>query len=493
MNPRIFSRAACGLLAVVTLTVCQLASAGAADAAGTRPIAPVVKTTASFCNGSTSKQRELCGLTIHVSQLSRYDSFVSCLGCGAGGWARWSKAGSVWSAKAASPIDARDTVLLVVTKPGQVGMYRVFRPIDVNTAHAGLKLARQGCVGADIPASSISTSFHHLLRNLPTIPCKRPKGLALVFTAGLNELSTSMTSHALIYGQTAKPGWLSVLQTTTASACRTDPLAYGQHLSSAGQWFIWHVKGQFEEGVRIQATHPTGRFCIYMQTGGRYHGLPDGWLSQWTYNDYGTGDVLTGPPTTALTAPGSTTVTLSGNAPRTETLESWDSLTPCSEYSEAAQAVSFGGSTMQVSGAFTETLTTGSFSQSGYICSYLHADGFTVAMATDQVSVAGTQLKKPATFAETAYQAITPVSDPVGDAGASGPGVAAGQTVDVRCIVNGLGLAPFDPVWYELASSPWGDAYYAPAYAFYNHGHTSGPATGAKLWDLAVPFCTTDL
>ena len=69
------------------------------------------------------------------------------------------------------------------------------------------------------------------------------------------------------------------------------------------------------------------------------------------------------------------------------------------------------------------------------------------------------------------------------------PGIAAGQTVQVRCLVNGLGLAPYDPVWYEVASSPWSDAYYAPAYAFYNNGQTSGAVSGGRLWDKAVPSC----
>ena len=73
--------------------------------------------------------------------------------------------------------------------------------------------------------------------------------------------------------------------------------------------------------------------------------------------------------------------------------------------------------------------------------------------------------------------------------GTSGPAIAAGQTVQVRCIVNGLGLAPYDPVWYEVAASPWGDAYYAPAYAFYNNGQTSGAVSHGKLWDIAVPSC----
>jgi len=142
-----------------------------------------------------------------------------------------------------------------------------------------------------------------------------------------------------------------------------------------------------------------------------------------------------------------------------------------------------------VSGAFSETLTTASFSQSGYVCSYLNNGGETVAMATDQVTVAGTDFKVQSDYPETADQAVTPVSDPIGDAGTTGSGIAAGQTVDVRCLVNGFGLAPFNPVWYEVTSEPWGDAFYAPAYAFYNNGQTSGTASKNPDWDAKVPFC----
>ena len=69
-------------------------------------------------------------------------------------------------------IQSRASVLLVVTKPGDVGRYVVYRPVDVNTGHARLKLSRQGCIGANIAADMIDKSFHRLLRNLPTVPCK---------------------------------------------------------------------------------------------------------------------------------------------------------------------------------------------------------------------------------------------------------------------------------------------------------------------------------
>src|SRR5579863_1067449 len=492
MTPRLM-RAAGALLTVVVLSAAQLSSARAATAGdGTSLITPVVKTNAQFCkSGSTGAQQVLCGLGINVSQLGRYDSFVACLGCGAGSWGHWSKVGTGWVAKAAGPIKSRANVLLVVTEPGHVGSYRLYRPTAVGTPHAALKLSGQGCIAANIPAVTIFKSFHSLVRSLPTVPCTPPKHLTVyVFTAGLNELSTSTTSHAIVFGHASTPMWLTVAQTTSGT-CKVDPLAYSQAQRDSKIWLVWHVKGDFEQGFQTHALLPAGRYCVYMQPGAEYEGFPDGWTVAGTYNDYATGDVLTGPAATALTAAGATTVTLSGNTPRTETLDSYDSLKPCPEYSETAQLASFGGSTMQVSGAFTETVTTANFSQSGYVCSYLHDGGITVAMSTDQVSVAGTQLKDQSTYAETAAQAVTPVSDPVGNVGTTGTALASGQTVSVRCILNGIGLAPFDPIWYDLASAPWGDAYYAPAYAFYNNGQTTGSNSSSPGWDANVPFCNT--
>lgn len=469
--------------------MCQLSPANAATPSGTRVIAPVVKISAQACSqGANAGGKTICGLGIGVSGVSQASSFVTCLGC-RGSWSTWSRAGHGWSARSTRPIAAGASVLLVITKPGYVGRYRLYRPAAGSSL--GLSLSRQGCLGAGIPASAIHQNLHRLLRNLPTVPCRKPKGLkAYAFTAGTNELSSSTISHALVYGHASQALWLTIAETSSGNCRAGGPFAYSQAERHRLWWYMWHVKkGEFEEGFRTRALLPAGRFCIYLQTGNLYHGFPDGWSAQWGYTDYATGDVITGPASTALPSAGSTQITLTGDAPRTETLQSYDSLTPCPEYSEYLQVSSFGGSTMQVSGAFTETLTTASFTRSGYICSYLHDGGITVAMSTDQVTVPGTQFKDQTSFAETADQAVVTLSDPVGNAGSAGAAIAAGQTVYVRCILNGMGLSAYDPIWYEVASAPWSDAYYAPAFAFYNNGQTSGPVTHGNLWDRAVPFC----
>ena len=184
------------------------------------------------------------------------------------------------------------------------------------------------------------------------MPCKAPKHLtALVYTAGLNELSTSNISHALIYGRASKPMWLTLAQ-TTRKACPADPYAFSQAQRHSKTWYSWKVKkGGAPGGGQTKALISAGRFCVYLQTGALYQGYADGWTALWAYNDYATGDLLTGPSSTSLSAAGATTVTLSGVAPRTETLETYDSLTPCPEVAELAQFTGFGGTNQQVSGA----------------------------------------------------------------------------------------------------------------------------------------------
>ncbi len=297
MNTRRMMRVATVVITLFALSALQLASADAATTGGSTPaISLTVKTAATLCPLRTdTSKRALCGFGIRVSRVSPYDSFVTCLGC-SGSWGKWSKVAGTWVAKSAAPIQSSASVLLVVTEPGHVGRYLVYHPVDVNTGQARLKLSGQGCIGANIPADTIDKSFGRRLRNLPKVPCKAPKHLtALVFTAGLSELSTANISHALVYGRASKAMWLTLAQ-TTRTTCPADPEGFSQALRHSKVWYSWKVKkGDFEEGFQTKALLSAGRFCIYLQTGGLYQGFADGWDASWTYNDYDTGDVLTGP------------------------------------------------------------------------------------------------------------------------------------------------------------------------------------------------------
>ena len=95
----------------------------------------------------------------------------------------------------------------------------------------------------------------------------------------------------------------------------------------------------------------------------------------------------------------------------------------------------------------------------------------------------------PSTYAETpggVTHTWTDYSDAGGTEGASIPSF---DTVQIACKVTGFKVADGNTWWYRIASSPWNDAYYASADAFYNNGQTSGPLKGTPFVDPRVPNC----
>jgi hypothetical protein len=73
--------------------------------------------------------------------------------------------------------------------------------------------------------------------------------------------------------------------------------------------------------------------------------------------------------------------------------------------------------------------------------------------------------------------------------GTLGQRVAAYQTIQVSCKLTGFKVADGDTWWYRIASSPWNNAYFAPADNFYNNGQTSGSLSGTPFVDNNVPNC----
>jgi hypothetical protein len=61
--------------------------------------------------------------------------------------------------------------------------------------------------------------------------------------------------------------------------------------------------------------------------------------------------------------------------------------------------------------------------------------------------------------------------------------------VQITCRTEGFRVADGNTWWYRIASSPWNDAYYVSADAFYNNGATSGSLNGTPFVDPAVPGC----
>jgi uncharacterized protein YdeI (BOF family) len=82
-------------------------------------------------------------------------------------------------------------------------------------------------------------------------------------------------------------------------------------------------------------------------------------------------------------------------------------------------------------------------------------------------------------------------SDPSDAGGVEGPSIASNQTVQIACWVSGFRVADGNTYWYRIASSPWSNAYYVSADAFYNNGETSGTLSGTPFVDPAVPNCSS--
>ena len=61
--------------------------------------------------------------------------------------------------------------------------------------------------------------------------------------------------------------------------------------------------------------------------------------------------------------------------------------------------------------------------------------------------------------------------------------------MQVTCRAQGLAVTDGNTWWYEIASSPWNNAYWASADAFYNNGETSGSLVGTPFYDPNVRVC----
>jgi hypothetical protein len=93
------------------------------------------------------------------------------------------------------------------------------------------------------------------------------------------------------------------------------------------------------------------------------------------------------------------------------------------------------------------------------------------------------------TFAETVGGPTATWTDYSNAGGTEGATIPSGQSVQVTCVVQGFEVADGNTNWYLIASSPWNNAYYASADAFYNNGATSGSLDGTPYVDPDVPAC----
>jgi hypothetical protein len=94
-------------------------------------------------------------------------------------------------------------------------------------------------------------------------------------------------------------------------------------------------------------------------------------------------------------------------------------------------------------------------------------------------------------FTETTGGVTNTWSDYSDAGGSQGPTIASSTTIVVTCAVQGFTVADGNTWWYQIASSPWSNTYYASADAFYNNGRTTGSLLGTPFVDPGVPQCSS--
>ena len=94
-----------------------------------------------------------------------------------------------------------------------------------------------------------------------------------------------------------------------------------------------------------------------------------------------------------------------------------------------------------------------------------------------------------ATYPETTGGATNTWTNYTNAGGTQGPTITSNTTVQIACKLAGFKVANGNTWWYRIASSPWNNAYYSSADAFYNNGQTSGTLVGTPYVDDHVPNC----
>lgn len=95
----------------------------------------------------------------------------------------------------------------------------------------------------------------------------------------------------------------------------------------------------------------------------------------------------------------------------------------------------------------------------------------------------------PATHAETVGGNANTWTNYTNAGGTQGTTIPSNQTVQISCRLTGFRVADGNTWWYRIASSPWNNAFYVSADAFYNNGQTSGSLHGTPFVDESVPGC----
>jgi hypothetical protein len=249
-----------------------------------------------------------------------------------------------------------------IVRRGEIGRFKEFG-IALNPVRPVVRA--QGCLGADTGLTN-----ENLLSGqaLPLVPCTadNPTDTTTHVDTPI-ELSKTVQQHGKVSGNAKGSRWLSVFK--VHAACGLDAQATSRIRGESHA--IWHVRGQFSKGFTTGLDTKPGHFCAYLQTGGRWKGIPDGRISQRGDFPFLAGDSIsiTGASTGVAGQPVANT--LSGFASTTEYLWTFDSNSPCLATAVAEYTPSIGFGVTKVSGLFSEAINSVPLATSAYRCAYL--------------------------------------------------------------------------------------------------------------------------
>jgi hypothetical protein len=365
--------------------------------------------------------------------------------------------------------------------PGTIGRYRIYKVVDPDNVERAFVGAGNGCFAAHY---ADTTAFLNT-RPIPTVPCVQPIAADEITAAGTLELSATSKSYLSVFDlKHAARGTRSVAMFVAHGRCEANSLEEFEVAKEYYSWKTSNISAFFGTAI-VTALRGRGWICVYAQTGTLWHNLPYGRVTSVEAQPYWSGDTVTGPTNQPVS--GSSVSTSYTGAPATSQA-SWvvaDSKVPCADSSaELAGEIANGDATVLQSdaivGTFSYTASAPAPTASEFQCSYIDEVGPSgwyepvnlEAMSSTSLEVNGAPVAGT-TFPETVKLAETPVSNPLGDAGASSTVVTAGESVSVRCFVYGFAYRTGDGssvIWLQLASAPWSDDDYVPAAAFNSDG-----------------------
>lgn len=186
------------------------------------------------------------------------------------------------------------------------------------------------------------------------------------------------------------------------------------------------------------------------------------------------------PSSSSKSLQGTSTVTLLQPAAKSSSVQS---------ASSGSSTPSTGGGTSSSSSHSTTSATSGHSTTPSHTTTPTHSTTPTHTTSPPTTGSPPATPPAPTTYAETVGGVSHTWTNYTNAGGTEGPSIAAYQTVQISCRLEGFKVADGNTWWYRIAQSPWSTHFYVSADAFYNNGATSGSLIGTPFVDTRVPLC----